>query len=418
MADEHNKNMEKILRAYTEARRKGADLPLHPAARKMLHAEVARRFKNGDREPFWSRLRAFWPQLAFGSGLCAILLVAAISLRHQPQPEQKESGSERQASAVASAAARGGASVARDTELRAESVNEALKKQAPENDNVAPLPKAETMNRRDVAMISPPASAPQPLASAPQRANTPNQLSPKAPQLRTATRTIPEEQEVVKLKDAKVLQEQNKGDLSASSRARVPESRVLQSPEEVPAQQRLAPISASRFASADRLTNLGDALRLQFVRVPTRGQSATTQLLNSFQLEQQGDEVRITDKDGSVYLGQLFPEPPGQATNSASLGELTERGVVVAESFTSVQLLFAQGTNRTLVKPVRLEGRYLERTNPVEVGTVTSAASPAAKAAATPATRLGRGRYSVVGKAIVGQTNEVPLNAVSVEPGK
>jgi hypothetical protein len=91
MADEQNKDMEKILRAYAEARRKGADLPLHPATRKMLHAEVARRFKNGDREPFWSRLRAFWPQLAFGSGLCAILLVAVISLRLSPTQNSKQS---------------------------------------------------------------------------------------------------------------------------------------------------------------------------------------------------------------------------------------------------------------------------------------------------------------------------------------
>jgi hypothetical protein len=36
----------------------------------------------------------------------------------------------------------------------------------------------------------------------------------------------------------------------------------------------------------------------------------------------------------------------------------------------------------------------------------------------TAAARLGRSRHSIVGKAVVGQTNEVPLNAVSVEPGK
>ncbi len=382
MADEQNKDMEKILRAYTEARRKGADLPLHPATRKMLQTEVARRFKNGGHEPLWSRVRAFWPQLAFGSGLCAILLVAVISLRHQPVHERQT------ASPVA----------ATDSELRSESLNENLKKQAP---NDRPASQAETLERRDLANVPAPAAP---------------QLSVRAQELDRATR----EEGQVKMKDGKAVPEQQaKRKTSASLRARVDEARVLQLQEAAPAQAtgKETAINPSAYARIDRLTNLGDALRLEFVSVPNRGVQPTgPQLLNSFQLEQQGDDVRITDKDGSVYLGQLFPEPPAQPQNIPSFSAATGRGLGVAENTqgTSVRLLYAQGTNRTLAKQVRLEGRYLERTNPVEAITPTSASA----ALAAPTARLGRARHSIVGKAVVGQTNEVPLNAVSVEPAR
>ena len=74
MPEEPNNRMEEMLRAYARERRKKPDVRMHPATRGMLQAEVARQY--GQAGPahtsFWKQMRAFWPQFAFGAGLCAI----------------------------------------------------------------------------------------------------------------------------------------------------------------------------------------------------------------------------------------------------------------------------------------------------------------------------------------------------------
>ena len=78
------RNIEKLLKAWAQKRRAdaGAPLELHPATRRMLQGEVARRTAKMPRPAnvflrFFSLLR---PQLAFGVAILAVLLVATWAL--------------------------------------------------------------------------------------------------------------------------------------------------------------------------------------------------------------------------------------------------------------------------------------------------------------------------------------------------
>jgi hypothetical protein len=83
--------MEKLLRECARKRRDeaGAPFELHPATRRMLQGEVARRFAKPAPEPgFFSRLLGnFGPRLAWGVGILAVLALAVAilipSARHQ-----------------------------------------------------------------------------------------------------------------------------------------------------------------------------------------------------------------------------------------------------------------------------------------------------------------------------------------------
>ena len=89
---EPERPIEKLLRACARKRRDEAGPPfeLHPATRRWLQGEVARRF--GRLHPAPGRLgrsgRWFWPKLAWGLGVITVLAMALAllvpSLRHRP----------------------------------------------------------------------------------------------------------------------------------------------------------------------------------------------------------------------------------------------------------------------------------------------------------------------------------------------
>ena len=84
MASDPERPIEKLLRSSAEKRREeaGAPLELHPATRRLLQGEVARRFPKpspqpGPAEGFLGRL---WPRLAWGLAGAAVLAVAVLVL--------------------------------------------------------------------------------------------------------------------------------------------------------------------------------------------------------------------------------------------------------------------------------------------------------------------------------------------------
>ena len=96
MPDDPQQKMDDLLRRYAEERRKAAEVTLHPATRQMLKGEVSRVFGTASAKSGWfSRLRAFWPQIAFAGGLCLVFGIAVLSLR---QPGR--SNTEKQTEAV------------------------------------------------------------------------------------------------------------------------------------------------------------------------------------------------------------------------------------------------------------------------------------------------------------------------------
>jgi hypothetical protein len=169
-------------------------------------------------------------------------------------------------------------------------------------------------------------------------------------------------------------------------------------------------------ARLDELSNLGAAMRFQFVEVPDRGRlAARPQVLTAFQVEQSGEDLNLVDKDGSVYAGRLSLAPEQQPTVNRSFGVALKSGSVPPNS--AVYNFQAQGTNLSLRTPVTVEGQLIEKTNalpsPEKAFSFSTNAPQRAASAATP---LMRARRTIVGRATVGQTNQFPVTAVSVEP--
>jgi hypothetical protein len=87
MADEPNSSMDELIRSYAEDRRKAPEVPLHPATRNMLHAEVRRVYgtgpvpETGGSSRSW--LLRFWPHFAVGLAASVALIVGLISIDHR-----------------------------------------------------------------------------------------------------------------------------------------------------------------------------------------------------------------------------------------------------------------------------------------------------------------------------------------------
>src|SRR6266550_8566878 len=78
---EPERPIEKLLRAWAKKRRQDAGPPLdpHPATRRMLQGEVARKFCKAERKSgsFSETLAALWPRFVWGLGVFAVLAAAA-----------------------------------------------------------------------------------------------------------------------------------------------------------------------------------------------------------------------------------------------------------------------------------------------------------------------------------------------------
>ncbi len=81
MPEPPDRRIEELLQAYAAKRREemGAPLELHPAARRILQAEVARVHRRQAAPPttWWNSLAVFWPRLAFAAAVCAVLGICA-----------------------------------------------------------------------------------------------------------------------------------------------------------------------------------------------------------------------------------------------------------------------------------------------------------------------------------------------------
>lgn len=332
-------------------------MSLHPATREMLHGEVARLNKPGSAVSLWSRLRGFWPQIAFGSGLAVVLLVAVISLR---APLKQQSASR---SAVAGADKRElpippNAVTERSAELETKLQDSASGARPEQTESRVTL-------QKDLAQPAPAAVAAE---------------GEPAPMRQTAAETQ------LSLRGLAMKQQ-------ATGKETGPFNK---------------PVTAEKLARANELTNLGAAMRVRFVELPERTRrEARPPVLNSFQMEQSGDDLRFFDTDGSIYAGQLFPAVQNETRNALRQSFATERLALTGLTENVTEHYFrAEGTNRTLAKPVLLEGQYLER------GT----SGPAPDRTSSLATNNLKFKRAIVGRATIGQTNNFPVTAVSIEP--
>jgi hypothetical protein len=154
--------------------------------------------------------------------------------------------------------------------------------------------------------------------------------------------------------------------------------------------------------------------------------AAAKPILFSFEVQQQGREVRIVDSDGSVYTGSFQPaevfsylESDGSKKAAASRSlqtteELSQRKDAYADAKLPVDMSYAfkvAGTNQTLKQFVVFTGQVLAQTN---------ALSPVAPAGTVNGNRVARPESSALplqnsrisGRALIGTNREVEVNAI------
>lgn len=152
-------------------------------------------------------------------------------------------------------------------------------------------------------------------------------------------------------------------------------------------------------------------------------------VLNAFQIEQAGQQVRIIDADGSLYLGELTELAPanqrGKAAKLPVLAEGADRSSGLARApgeksgelylLPAGQTLYfrAEGTNRKLNQTVVIEGAFLNYSNASPAGTARRDLAPAPSA---PGQQLQLDRLQVQGRAVIGGNSEIPINAVPTKP--
>jgi hypothetical protein len=412
-------NIEQLLKASAEQRRQaiGPPMEMPGVTREMLHQEITRVYAQtpSPRSGWLSLLLKSWPSLAWGGAIGAVLLIAIALLRQMspssPQPIELAQQSKTK-DAVPSTTA---AIKADTTELAPENKKLALAAEAPVA--AQPEPAVQLAQNRSAPAPLPRIQAPQP--AAPSMAN---RASPPAEPNRRLTANF----------------------------------RVAGRPDEI-----------AQVAGATEPAGASNAERFYFVldRSPGRfrrnfNSPAPVQVLNSFALEYNGNQVRVVDEDGSVYQGQ-FETRDNQSqgmpiqTKATSLARAQINSAPTArygrpqdnrknseEMATNPPVFFFQvtGTNHLLGQQVVFTGNYIPSANQNSVQMTTANAAPSAVQA--PRIKSGQPGSSVSseanvsaypalisnqlafpsggviqGQAMVGGTNSFPINAVQ-KPGQ
>ncbi|MFA6561760.1 MAG: hypothetical protein WCV00_07600 [Verrucomicrobiia bacterium] len=322
MPEEPHKNIEDALKAYAKQRRDAGggplDMPSHTRA--VLQREIAQRAAGAQPKPqrWFEPLVALWPRLAVGAAAVAavgitMLVLTDIGKKAKPPMElaQAESQSQSQVSldrglmetqsagkleeqlfggrklAVAQSRASGNGERSLDDKLKAADKLDGI--QTASNWAMAKEKMAEAApveaKPQIVAMTAAPMppAAPMPTAAAPSAPAKPAlALAGLAP----AAAPAPAEQPPAPAMPAPA---------DAGKAERADTTRLVTA-----AISNMAPLSQRlRFAQ------VADDREAEPAKQPRQQQPQPPQVLASFQLEQTGDRVVITDADGSIYEGRI-----------------------------------------------------------------------------------------------------------------
>jgi len=163
------------------------------------------------------------------------------------------------------------------------------------------------------------------------------------------------------------------------------------------------------------------------------GKSQTGQtVLSSFEVEQTAQQLRIVDADGSIYTGSIqlaearprlrSAEAQHIAVGDSSQGKLGPTSAVAFDAAGELGQIYSfrvTGTNRTLNQSVVFTGSLTAMTNAAAIGQVTSnlgATGGRSQLPSAPATLLPLVNSRISGKAIIGRSTEVEINAVPTVP--
>jgi hypothetical protein len=133
----------------------------------------------------------------------------------------------------------------------------------------------------------------------------------------------------------------------------------------------------------------------------------TANILNNFQVEQQGNEIRVVDADGSTYTGQLESTSQFGDRGAARAKRSYAAPATAAEAKPEpVQSRFrATGYNVSLKKPLVFEGNYTQAAGSEQTNSNDRSQSPEKQ-----------GVPRIVGTAQVNGQPTVQVDATEVEP--
>lgn len=433
--------IEKLLRASARQRRDeaGAPFELHPATRRWLQGEVARRFGRPQRARgrFTRSDRWFWPKLAWGLGAATVLaMVMALlvpSLHHRPAETLLAENKQ----ALESPPARRPAAPAPEPAIPVVAGAPAGAKS-----------KAATDEEIRYSQADKDAAAGTLLA---QREQSKTESAVRAPVGGSMVRTTP---------PAGIAGEQKRLVAENSPSKVNPSAAAPTSAAEPPAVPPAIPIPPvtnylafkKPFAQTAGLgTGRSAVQRFARVRLDTETQDARRKqaspgasVLVWFQLEQSGQEVRIVDKDGSVYTGSLLAADladhvaPSDGAKPATAGvqrvaaaqdkivpATTPAKPPLSSNFQQAALEYGSfrviGTNLTLKQRVVFSGKLFGVANAPAAARLTNAWSGAGanrSGAASPAPGQAKAAplfpSRIVGQVIVGRSQAVQINAVPI----
>jgi hypothetical protein len=465
---EPERHIEKLLRDVAKKRREQAGEPfaLHPAARQELLREASRPAAKKSGGFFAQMFSGFGPRLAVALSAVVVVVVgvwlarpllsrkqntsalamanlSAVrpALQNEPAPATAPPP-ESAAPAVATPTREAFAENATPTAgTRRSSTDEALKTKAPTSPTIAvnsALSQKEEANRKLAAGVE----SPKPVGAA-QPSVALNDLS------KSVVAPTPSSTPVANYKDAWAtdsLAAGNADKASSSSASSVATNAVApamtfaaadrEAQKKLNGTQSLTSVNTGQMANFDATVNTQIAGRLtpltqNFNRViiaPTMrqrgfgGSGGAAPLLASFKMEQNGQEIRVVDADGSVYTGswQVAPEQ-NLAPAAGRAGGLHFSGATPAASsvrpapaaennFQPVQNYFfsVSGTNRNLNQRITFSGNLIPLAN---VFTSNNASAVGGLNAATlnvaPPVLLNS---RIAGRAIIGN-REIEVNA-------
>ena len=404
---ETGRKMEELLQAYARQRREQAGAPpeLHPATRRMLLAEVARKYKRpGVAGLSWSRIAPRF-LLKFAMVALALALVGVLVWISLPRPAKQTQLAK---------------------QLPAEKLAPASRELAPETPPLQARQEADQAAPAKRPTIAPPVAGSELRGLA-------GQVAPAQPNDK-AKRQVEEQANAAPLAPVPAL--------VPTPALPPPTQDTLRFTAAAPSAIAGVPSPEQQFATLRhnfQQAPAGQALRDREAEKP----SSPVPVLNAFALEQTGNHIRIIDADGSVYEGELvaasqepMPRSPAPKQAQRLSGPLLKQEPILQRAAPPASLqspapyatFRASGTNRTLHLPVIIEAALVPL--PVEApagglaGVVNAPASPApapSNAVAPSAPAQPRGQQAPLPRAIlqgtvrIGSATQVPIEARPVD---
>lgn len=469
MSQEPQREIEKQLREHAEKRRAtaGDQLELHPATRQMLQGEVARTYgttppvaEKTAAKPWWS----YWPVALFGS-CCVLLLAVMVNSRKEEAEFAKADSVNDRMLALAPTSVQPAASAVPAATPPAAAPTVALEisptvhnpepvtlsaskanadrfnldvRQAPGEPMLAEKPKTmESVKEanRD-AYLS--ANSPPPAPTRPQTASAPAAAATTSPMLsgRAMGGSQPEPMAKSKVMAEKLAEPAVvTNSLTVSGLANADEAGMKKQAAVTVVQSNSLRMDTSSVYFAATLTDSTTEKNSQtFTQTPARSMMRRNYqsppipaVLESFQVQQTGDEVKIIDGDGSVYIGSMLPPETENESladrdkdTTRSRSELQVRGGSLPAQSQAIggftqqsqpsRAFRATGMNRTLNQQIVIDGTFEQMPAPELRKAVREAQkAEAAKQAATPLPQL-----QIQGRVQVGTRQELFLNATPV----